>query len=171
MVGGWTRRRKSRCFPFPATAWMGRQPSAASFSFQHSRLQSEVQRGTPMLKSRHFVFHGHWKPPLPLGGWADGPLALADDRPLAAPLWFLSLLWPAFENVWSVYGGGEGGGFGRRLWPFVSQPLVFMCLDGRTIWSTKAKEGAGSIKTGHWSKSWSWLVPLRSPLFLKDFAS
>lgn len=125
MVGGWTRRRKSGCFPFPATAWMGRQPYAASFSFQHSRLQSEVQRGTPMLKSRHFVFHGHWKPPLPLGGWADGPQALAADRPLAAPLWFLSLLWPAFENVWSLYGDGEVGGVGRGLWPFVSQTPVF----------------------------------------------
>lgn len=32
----------------------------------------------------------------------------------------------------------------------LSHELLFsMCLDGRTTWSIKAKEGAGSINTGH----------------------
>lgn len=67
MVGGWTRRRKSWRWPFPATAWTGRRPSAAAFPFQHSPTCSETfKEGPPFLNlatlsskatgSHHF----HW---------------------------------------------------------------------------------------------------------------
>lgn len=62
----------------------------------------KVQRETAALKSSYIVFDLLWKPPLPLSGWADGPLALAFSWPLAASLLFLSLLWPGFKNVWSL---------------------------------------------------------------------
>lgn len=83
MVGGRTHCRKSRCFPFPATAWTGRQPSAAAFSFQHSpACRQKFKEGPPFLNlttlssmatgSHHFHWAGeqmvlwHWQT---IGHW------------------------------------------------------------------------------------------------------
>lgn len=114
------------------------------------RLQSEVQRGTPpslnlatlsftATGSHHFhwadeqMVFWHWQT---IGRW----LHLCDFCHSFDPLLKMSDLSVEVE---------KGGGVGRRLWPFVSRTLVSMCLDGRATLSIKAKEGAGSIKTGH----------------------
>lgn len=107
----------------------------------------KVQRETAALKSPYIVFDLLWKPPLPLSGWADGPLALAFSRPLAASLLFLSLFWPGLKNVWSLgicIGGEKRRWWSRRSWTEVLAicllNTVFMCLNGRTTVSMKAKK-------------------------------
>lgn len=98
MVGGRTRRHKSRCFPFPATAWTGQQPSATAFSFQHSPACSQkFKEGPPFLNlatlssmatgSPHFHWADeqmvlwHWQT---IGQWlhlcdfCDPPLKMSD---------------------------------------------------------------------------------------------
>lgn len=114
------------CCPFPATAWTSWRPSAAACSVQNPPACShKFKEGPPFLNlttlctltSGSHHFH-----------WADEQmvsLALADDRPLAAP--FVISVTP-LTRLWKCLICLGGWRSGRRWTKLVAICLLYSCF-------------------------------------------